>query len=89
MSQNILIRALIVAFLFCLCLFAGMVGGIDFPADVAIIRHFETVRANSPGLTLAAIAVTQAGSAWATIGGGLGVAAWLAWRRGSGSTTAQ
>ena len=81
MSQNILIRAVVVAVLFSLCLVAGIVGGIDFPLDVAIIGHFEAVRANSPGLTLAAIAVTQAGSAWATIGSGLGMTAWLAWRR--------
>lgn len=81
MSQNILIRAVIVAALFSLCLAAGLIGGIDFPFDVAAIRHFEVVRASSPGLTIAAIAVTQAGSAWATIGGGLSVAAWLAWRR--------
>ncbi len=81
MSQNILIRAVIVAALFSLCLAAGLIGGIDFPLDVAAIRHFEAVRASSPGLTIAAIAVTQAGSAWATIGGGLSVAAWLAWRR--------
>lgn len=80
MSQNILIRAVLVTFLFALCVGAGLLGGIDFPLDVAVIRHFENVRASSPGLTLAAIAITQAGSAWATIGGGLGVAAWLAWR---------
>jgi undecaprenyl-diphosphatase len=59
----------------------GLIGGIDFPPDVAVIRHFEEVRAAYPGLTLSAVAITQAGSAWATIGGGLGVAAWLAWRR--------
>ncbi len=80
MSQNILIRAIAVAGLFFLCLAAGLVGGIDFPLDVAVIRHFEAVRASFPGLTLAAVAVTQAGSAWATIGGGLGFAAWLTWR---------
>ncbi len=80
MSQNLIFRAVLVAALFSLCLLAGIVGGIDFPVDVALIRHFEAVRAGYPGLTLAAIAVTQAGSAWATIGGGLGAAAWLAWR---------
>jgi undecaprenyl-diphosphatase len=31
-------------------------------------------------VTLAAIAITQAGSAYGTFGGGLGVAAWLGWR---------
>lgn len=78
MSQNILIRAITVAVLFSICLGAGLVGGIDFTLDVAVIRHFEEVRASSPGLTLALIAVSHAGSAWATIGGGLSVAAWLA-----------
>ena len=81
MSQKILIRALAVAVLFFICLGAGVIGGIDFPFDVAVIHHLETVRASSPELTLALIAVTQAGSAWATIGSGLGVAAWLGWRR--------
>ncbi len=80
MSQNLLNRTIAVAVLFSICLAAGLVGGIDFPLDVAVIHHFEAVRASSPGLTLALIAVTQAGSAWATIGGGLGAAAWLAWR---------
>ncbi|MCY7398479.1 MAG: phosphatase PAP2 family protein [Sphingomonas bacterium] len=68
------------ALLFSLCLAAGIIGGIDFPPDVALIRHLETARAVSPGLTLAAIAITQAGSAYGTIGGGLAVTAWLAWR---------
>ena len=71
---------MLVTLLFSLCLIAGIVGGIDFPLDVALIHHFEAVRAASPGLTVAAIAVTQAGSAYGTIGGGLGVATWLAWR---------
>ena len=57
-----------------------MIGGIDFPLDVALIHHLETVRADAPGLTLASVAITQAGSAVGTIGGGLGVAAWLALR---------
>jgi len=81
MSSNVLIRAILVAALFSLCLAMGVIGGIDFPPDIAVIRHFEEVRAGYPGLTLSAIAVTQAGSAWATIGGGVSVAAWLAWRR--------
>ena len=80
MSQKILFRAVLVTLLFSLCLVAGIVGGIYFPLDVALIHHFEAVRAASPGLTVAAIAVTQAGSAYGTIGGGLGVATWLAWR---------
>lgn len=80
MSNVIYFRVALVTTLFSLCLAAGIFGGIDFAPDVALIRHFETVRANSPGLTLAAIAITQAGSAFGTIGGGLAVAAWLAWR---------
>ena len=80
MSKNLFLRALLVALLFALCLAAGMIGGIDFPLDVALIHHLETVRADAPGLTLASVAITQAGSAVGTIGGGLGVAAWLAWR---------
>ncbi len=79
MSSNILIRGLIVAALLSLCLGAGVVGGIDFPLDVAVVRHFESVRAIAPELTFAAIAITQAGSAWATLGSGAGVTAWLAW----------
>ena len=80
MSKFNFFRALLVILLFSLCLAAGILGGIDFPPDVALVRHFEAVRATSPGLTLAAIAVTQAGSAFGTLGGGLGLAAWLAWR---------
>ena len=70
-----------VAILFALTLAAGLVGGIDFAPDVVLIGHFEAVRASSPGLTLSAIAVTQAGSAFATFGGGLAIAAWLFIRR--------
>lgn len=80
MSFPQLARVVLVVALFSLCLVAGLLGGIDYPLDVALIRHFEAVRANSPGLTLAAIAVTHAGSAFGTIGCGLGIAAWLAWR---------
>jgi undecaprenyl-diphosphatase len=81
MSSNIRIRAIFVVALFSLSLAMGLIGGIDFPPDAAVIRHFQEVRASYPGLTLSAVAVTQAGSAWATIGGGLIVAAWLTWRR--------
>jgi len=80
MSKSLFLRALLVALLFSLCLAAGIIGGIDFPPDVALIHHLETVRADAPGLTLSAIAITQAGSAFVTIGGGLGVAVWLGWR---------
>ena len=80
MTKKFIARGAFIAALLLLCLAAGIVGGIDFAADVALIRHFQEVRANSPGLTLAAIAVTQGGNAFATIGGGLGVSAWLAYR---------
>ena len=80
MSKNAIVRIALVASLFSLCLAAGILGGIDFAPDVALIRFFEGVRANAPGLTLSAIAITQAGSAFSTVGGGLGVAVWLAWR---------
>jgi len=80
MTKKFIARGAFIAALLLLCLAAGIVGGIDFAADVALIRHFQEVRANSPGLTLAAIAITQGGNAFATIGGGLGVSAWLAYR---------
>jgi len=80
MSKSLFLRALLVVLLFSLCLAAGIIGGIDFPPDVALIHHLETVRADAPGLTLSAIAITQAGSAFGTIGGGLGAAVWLGWR---------
>ena len=80
MPKNLFFRALLVALLFSLCLAAGIIGGIDFPPDVALIHQLEVVRARSPGLTMSAIAITQAGSAYGTIGGGLAVTAWLAWR---------
>ncbi len=70
---------MVIAAVLTLCLGAGLVGGVGFPLDVAVVRHFETVRASAPELTLAAIAITQAGSAWATLGSGASVAAWLAW----------
>ena len=80
MTKKILFRVVFVALLFSICLVAGIVGGIDFAPDVALIHQLEAVRATSPGLTVAAIAVTQAGSAVGTFGGGLAVSAWLAWR---------
>ena len=64
-----------------MCLAAGLIGGIGFAPDVALVRELQSIRAGSPSATLAAIAVTQAGGAFATVSGGLGVAAWLAWRR--------
>ena len=80
MSKNTFLRVVLVAALFCVCVAAGIVGGFDFGFDVALIHQLQQVRAASPGLTWFAIAITQAGSAFGTLGGGLGVAAWLAWR---------
>ncbi len=80
MAKNFIARGAFVAALLLICLAAGMFGGIDSAADVALIRHFQEVRANSHGLTLATIAITQGGGAFATVGGGLGVTAWLAYR---------
>jgi undecaprenyl-diphosphatase len=75
------IIALIFALL-ALCLAAGIMGGIDFAPDVALIHWLEDHRSASPGLTTLAILITQAGSAYGTVGGGLAVAAWLYWRHG-------
>ena len=80
MSKNIIIRFALIAVLLSVCLVAGIIGGFDYGVDVALIHRLQEVRAASPGLTLSAIAITQAGSAFGTLGGGLGVAAWLAWR---------
>ena len=80
MSKKIILRSALVTCLLLLCLVAGLIGGIVFEPDVALIRQFQLIRADAPGVTLAAIAVTQAGSAFGTVSGGLGVAAWLAWR---------
>lgn len=73
-------RAALVALLLSLCLAAGIVGGFENGIDVALIHQFKVIRDASPELTLSAIAVTHAGSAYGTIGGGLAAAAWLAWR---------
>ena len=81
MSKKFIARAALIACLLMLWLTAGLVGGIDFAPDVRLIRQLQLIRADAPAVTLAAIAVTQAGSAFGTLGGGLGAAAWLAWRR--------
>ena len=80
MSKKITLRLALVAVLLSLCLVAGIIGGFEFGVDVALIHQLQELRINSPGLTMSAIAITQAGSAFATLGGGLLVAAWLAWR---------
>ena len=80
MPKIFVLRALLVAGLLLLCLGAGLIGGIGFAPDLRIVRELQLIRANAPTVALAAIAITQAGSAFGTLGGGLGVAAWLAWR---------
>jgi undecaprenyl-diphosphatase len=80
MPKLFILRALLVVGLLLLCLGAGLVGGIEFAPDVSLIRELQLIRADAPTLTLASVAVTQAGSAFATVGGGLGMAAWLIWR---------
>ena len=80
MRKNLIERAALVAMLFLVFLAAGWIGGMALIPDVRLIRQLQLIRADAPYLTLAAIAVTQAGSAFATLGGGLGIAAWLGWR---------
>ncbi len=80
MTKNFFLRGMIVVTLLMLCLIAGSIGGLGFAPDVAAIHRLEAIRAHSPTLTLVAIAVTQAGSAYGTVGGGLVVTAWLGWR---------
>jgi membrane-associated phospholipid phosphatase len=80
MPKKFIARTVLIALLLSLCLIAGLIGGIDFPLDVRLIRQLQLIRADAPGVTLAAIAITQAGSAYGTVGGGLSVAAWLAFR---------
>ena len=80
MPSLLIARGGLVAVLILFCILAGLVGGTEFAPDIALIRHFEEVRGTAPGLTMAAIAVTHVGSAYGTIGGGMAVTAWLAWR---------
>ena len=80
MRKNLIERAALVAMLLLVFLAAGWIGGMALVPDVRLIRQLQLIRADAPYLTLAAIAVTQAGSAFATLGGGLGIAAWLGWR---------
>jgi undecaprenyl-diphosphatase len=75
-------RIALIIVLLAICLAAGIFGGIDYAPDIELIRELAQYRIEQPGLTVAAIAVTQAGSAYGTVGGGLAVAAWLYWRHG-------
>lgn len=81
MPKKLFARIALIFALLLVALLAGLFGGIGFGPDVAVIHRLEAVRAHSPGLTTLAITITQAGSAYGTIGGGLAVTAWLAWRR--------
>lgn len=74
-------RGLLIAALLIVSLVAGLVGGMHFAPDVAVIRHLKDVRALAPDLTMLAIIMTQAGSVFGTFGGGLAATAWLARRR--------
>lgn len=79
MPHTLAMRGLLIAAFLLLCLFAGIIGGIDFAPDVAIIQYFEAVRDGAPGLTLSAIALTHAGSVFGTLGSGIAATGWLAW----------
>lgn len=81
MLHSLAARLALIAVLLTITITAGVIGGIDFAPDVAIIRGFAALRADGSGVTMSAIAITQAGSAFGTVGGGLGVAAWLVKRR--------
>ena len=80
MAKKIIVRGTLVTLLLSVCLAAGLTGGLGFAPDVAAIHWLEAVRVHSPVLTAVAIAITQAGSAYGTVGGGLAVTAWLAFR---------
>lgn len=81
MPNPIVLRGLSIAALLLLAFVAGVVGGMDFAPDVAVIHRLEEVRTVAPDLTMLAIIVTQIGSVFGTFGGGLAATAWLAWRR--------
>ncbi|HXG99883.1 MAG TPA: phosphatase PAP2 family protein [Sphingomicrobium sp.] len=59
---------------------AGSIGGGSFELDAGAIRELQELRIDSPRLTMAAIGLTQLGSAHVTIGLGLLTAAWLAYK---------
>lgn len=81
MSNILATRGPLVAALLFTSLVAGLLGGMDFAPDVAVIRQFEDVRAIAPDLTMVAIIITQLGSVFGTFGSGLVATGWLAWRR--------
>ena len=70
-------RLLVIVALLALIALLWRWGGPANPVDVATIRSLQVFRQNNPTLTAAAIAVTQMGSAYATVGLALLVAASL------------
>lgn len=81
MAKSHLFQGALISLLVALAIGAGMIGGGGFAPDVDAIRHLQAWRIQSPGLTGLAIALTQAGSAFVTIGAGLFAAGWLAFKR--------
>lgn len=81
MPNPLVLRGLSIAALLLLAFVAGVVGGMDFAPDVAVIQRLEDVRTMAPDVTMLAIILTQAGSVFGTFGSGLVATGWLAWHR--------
>src|SRR5687768_6710359 len=81
MLHSLAARLALIAVLLTITITAGVIGGIDFEPDVAIFRGFAALRAAGSGVTMSAIAITKAGSAFGTVGVGPVVAPWLVTRR--------
>ena len=80
MSDDHRLRVAVALTLLPLFAIAGAIGGGSFWPDVAAIRALQELREDVPCLTLVAIAVTQLGSVWATLGGGLIMSAVLGFK---------
>ena len=78
MTRTIFPSLALIALLTLVGIIAGLVGGAAFAPDADAIVCLMHWRQASPGLTQAVIAITQLGSAYVTIGGGVLAAAWLA-----------
>ena len=76
-------KSLVPAILLLVVVVALIAGGPSNRLDQEVIRALAATRADSPGLTHAAIILTHAGSAYGTIGLGL-VAALALWLTGAG-----
>ena len=76
-------KSLVPAILLLVIVVALIAGGPSNRLDQEAIRALASIRADSPGLTHAAIILTHAGSAYGTIGLGL-VAALALWLTGAG-----